>query len=100
MNAFTPKNLKLAGYETNPLEDKTLEDHYTVYSVEMSKMVALASEDLGLSSKIVDRTKNFFALGLLFWIYDRPTQPTKDWLAIKFAKKPEIFESNFRAMYA
>ena len=41
-----------------------------------------------ISSKIVDRTKNFFALGLLFWIYDRPTQPTKDWLAIKFAKKP------------
>ena len=100
MNAFTPKNLKLAGYETNPLEDKTLDDHYTVYSVEMSKMVALACEDLGLTPKLVDRTKNFFALGLLFWIYDRPTQPTKDWLAIKFAKKPELVEANVRAMDA
>jgi len=100
MNAFTPKNLKLAGYETNPLEDKTLDDHYTVYSVEMSKMVALACEDLGLTPKLVDRTKNFFALGLLFWIYDRPTQPTKDWLAIKFSKKPELVEANVRAMDA
>ena len=100
MNAFTPKNLKLAGYEKNPLEDKTLDDHYTVYSVEMSKMVALACEDLGLTPKLVDRTKNFFALGLLFWIYDRPTQPTKDWLAIKFSKKPELVEANVRAMDA
>ena len=44
--------------------------------------------------------KTFFALGLLFWIYDRPTQPTKDWLAVKFAKKPEIIEANIRAMDA
>ena len=59
-NAFSPKNLKLAGYETNPLEDKTLEDYYTVYSIEMGKMVSLACEDLNLPSKIVERTKNFF----------------------------------------
>ena len=99
-NAFTPKNLKLAGYETNPLEDKTLDDYYTLYTVEMSKMVALANEDLGLTPKIIDRTKNFFALGLLFWIYDRPMQSTKDWLGVKFAKKPEIVEANIRAMDA
>ena len=99
-NAFSPKNLKLAGYETNPLEDKTLDDYYTLYTVEMSKMVALANEDLGLSPKIIDRTKNFFALGLLFWIYDRPMQSTKDWLGVKFAKKPEIVEANIRAMDA
>ena len=99
-NAFSPKNLKLAGYETNPLEDKPLDDYYTLYTVEMSKMVALANEDLGLSPKIIDRTKNFFALGLLFWIYDRPMQSTKDWLGVKFAKKPEIVEANIRAMDA
>ena len=99
-NAFSPKNLKLAGYETNPLEDKTLDDYYTLYTVEMSKMVALANEDLGLTPKIIDRTKNFFALGLLFWIYDRPMQSTKDWLGVKFAKKPEIVEANIRAMDA
>lgn len=99
-NAFTPKNLKFAGYETNPLEDKTLDDYYTLYSVEMGKMVALANEDLGLPPKTIERTKNFFALGLLFWIYDRPMEQTQDWLKVKFAKKPEIIEANIRAMDA
>ena len=75
-NAFTPKNLKLAGYETNPLEDKTLDDYFTVYSIEMGKMVTLACEFLDLSAKIVDSSKNLYDLGLLFWIYDRPLQPT------------------------
>ena len=99
-NAFTLKNLKFAGYETNPLEDNTLDDYFTLYSVEMSKMVALANEGLEISSKIIDRTKNFFALGLLFWIYDRPLESTKKWLGVKFAKKPEIVEANIRALDA
>ena len=99
-NAFTPKNLKLAGYETNPLEDKTLDDYFTVYSIEMGKMVSLACEGLDLSSKIVDRSKNLYALGLLFWIYDRPLQPTKDWLEVKFGKKPELVEANIRSLEA
>ena len=99
-NAFTPKNLKLAGYETNPLEDKTLEDYFTVYAIEMGKMVSLACEGLDLSSKIVDRSKNLYALGLLYWIYDRPLQPTKDWLEVKFGKKPELVEANVRALDA
>ena len=99
-NAFTLKNLKFAGYETNPLEDKTLDDYYTLYSIEMSKMVSLANEDLEISSKIIDRTKNLFALGLLFWIYDRSMESTKKWLGVKFAKKPEIVEANIRAMDA
>ena len=99
-NAFTLKNLKFAGYETNPLEDNTLDDYFTLYSIEMSKMVALANEGLEISSKIIDRTKNFFALGLLFWIYDRPLESTKKWLGVKFAKKPEIVEANIRALDA
>ena len=99
-NAFTLKNLKFAGYETNPLEDKTLDDYYTLYSIEMGKMVSLANEDLEISSKIIDRTKNLFALGLLFWIYDRSMESTKKWLGVKFAKKPEIVEANIRAMNA
>ena len=97
---FTPKNLKLAGYETNPLEDKTLDDYFTVYSIEMGKMVTLACEGLDLSSKIVDRSKNLYALGLLFWIYDRPLQPTKDWLEVKFGKNPELVEANVRSLEA
>ena len=98
--AFNPRNLKLAGYESNPLEDKTLDDYYTVYSIDMSKMVAAACEDLDLAPKLVDRTKNFYALGLLFWMYDRPLKSTEDWLAKKFAKRPEIIESNTRALNA
>ena len=99
-NAFTPKNLKLAGYDSNPLEDKTLDDYFTVYAIEMGKMVSLACEGLDLSSKIVDRSKNLYALGLLFWIYDRPLQPTKDWLEVKFGKKPELVEANVRSLEA
>ncbi|MEA1881960.1 MAG: 2-oxoacid:acceptor oxidoreductase subunit alpha [Candidatus Marinimicrobia bacterium] len=99
-NAFSLRNLKLAGFESNPLEDGTLDDYYTVYFIEMSKIVSRACADMGLPPRTVDRTKNFFALGLLFWIYNRPTQPTKDWLAIKFGKRPELVEANIRAMDA
>ena len=98
--AFNPRNLKLAGYDSNPLEDKTLDDYFTVYSIDMSRMVSEACKDLDLSPKLVDRSKNFYALGLLFWIYDRPLKSTEDWLAKKFAKKPEIIESNVRALNA
>ncbi len=97
-NAFNRKNLTLAGYETNPLEDDSLEDYYQLYAVEMGKMVTNACADLGLPSKTVERTKNFFALGLLFWIYDRPLESTKKWLNIKFAKRPELVEANIRAL--
>ena len=84
--AFNPRNLKLAGYDSNPLEDKTLDDYFTVYSIDMSRMVSEACKDLDLSPKLVDRSKNFYALGLLFWMYDRPLKSTEDWLAKKFAK--------------
>ena len=86
-NAFTLKNLKFAGYETNPLEDKTLDDYYTLYSIEMGKMVSLANEDLEISSKIIDRTKNLFALGLLFWIYDRSIGINKKVVRCKICKE-------------
>ena len=98
--AFNPRNLKLAGYDSNPLEDNTLDDYFTVYSIDMSRMVSEACKDLDLSPKLVDRSKNFYALGLLFWMYDRPLKSTEDWLAKKFAKKPEIIESNVRALNA
>ena len=98
--AFNPRNLKLAGYDSNPLEDNTLDDYFTLYSIDMSRMVSEACKDLDLSPKLVDRSKNLYALGLLFWMYDRPLKSTEDWLAKKFAKKPEIIESNVRALNA
>lgn len=96
-NAFTAKNLKMAGWETNPLEDDTLAG-YTVYSIEMSKMVSIALEGSDLTSKEIARTKNMFALGVLFWMYNRPTEPTETWLRKKFAKIPTIAEANITAM--
>ena len=99
-NAFTPKNLKLAGYETDPTEDGTLEDYYQSHFIEMSKLVKNACEGIDLSPKLVERTKNLCALGVLFWIYDRPLEPTIDWLNSKFKNKPEIIKANTNALNA
>ncbi|MCH7731376.1 MAG: 2-oxoacid:acceptor oxidoreductase subunit alpha [Candidatus Marinimicrobia bacterium] len=98
--SFTRKNLTFAGYESNPLEDDSLEDSFKVFAIDMSKIVSEACVDMGLPSKTVERTKNFFALGLLFWIYDRPVESTKTWLRKKFAKRPELVEANIRALNA
>ncbi len=97
--SFSAKNLKLAGYTDNPLEDDSLKD-YTVYPIDMSRLVTHACEDMGLSLKMVERTKNMFALGLLYWMFNRPMEATIDWLKIKFAKKPDIVEANTRALNA
>ena len=98
--AFSKKNFTYAGFETNPLEDGSLDDYFNVYAIDMSKIVSEACADMKLTPKTVERTKNLFALGLLFWIYDRPLDPTKDWLEKKFAKRPELVEANVRAMNA
>ncbi|MDG2417676.1 MAG: 2-oxoacid:acceptor oxidoreductase subunit alpha [Saprospiraceae bacterium] len=99
-NAFTAKNLKLAGYESDPTEDGSLEDYYSAHFIEMSKLVTLACEGIDLSPKLVDRTKNLCALGVLFWIYDRPLEPTIDWLNKKFKSKPDIIDANVKALHA
>jgi len=96
---FTPRNLKMAGWESNPLENESLKQ-YTLYDLEISRLVANATLDMGLSNKIVERTKNFFGLGLLYWMYGRPLDPTIDWLEKKFKKKPELIEVNVRALKA
>ncbi len=99
-DAFTKKNLNFAGYETNPVEDGTLEDYFTVIPIEMNKMVTAACEHMELSSKLVLRTKNFFALGVLFYMYDRPLDATESWLKKKFAGKDSIIDANTVSMHA
>ncbi len=96
---FDKRNLELAGWEANPLEDDTLAE-YTVVSIDMILMVRKASEDLGLSSKVVARSTNMFALGLLYWVYDRPVENTIKFIETKFKSHPEIVEANKRALYA
>ena len=87
-----------AGYESNPLDDGTLDDYFTVFPIEMNKLVTAACEGLDLSPKLVARTKNFFALGVLYYMYDRPLEATEKWLEKKFAGKDSIIEANKRAM--
>ena len=99
-DSFTKKNLNFAGYESSPVEDGTLDDYFTVIPIEMNKLVTAACEGLDMSAKFVGRTKNFFALGVLYYMYDRPLEATEKWLEKKFAGKDTIIEANKRAMNA
>ena len=94
---FSKKNLKLAGYEENPLEDGTF-DNYRLIEVDMTKLVATALEDLDLSPKLKARSTNMFALGLLYWLYERDMDSSITFISKKFAKKPEIVEANVKAL--
>ena len=94
---FTNRNLKLAGYESNPLEDKTLENYRDI-QVDMTGLVAESLKELNLSLKIMARSTNMFALGLLYWLYERNIDSTIDFLNKKFEKKPEIIKANTKAL--
>lgn len=98
-DGFNDKNLKLAGYAQNPLKDESL-SRFRVYEVDISKLTALALQDMAISSKHVDRSKNFFALGMMYWMYNRPLETTIDWLKTKFKNKPDIQEANIRVLKA
>ncbi|MEW6277620.1 MAG: 2-oxoacid:acceptor oxidoreductase subunit alpha [Candidatus Eremiobacterota bacterium] len=99
-DTFVAKNLKKAGYDTNPLEDGSLAG-YQVVPVPLSNLNKEALADLKeLSNKEVERTKNFFALGLTYWMYDRPMEVTLKWIDQKFGSKPVIAEANRRALKA
>ena len=99
-NAFDQKNLDRAGYGTNPLDDAALAGRYRVHKVEISKLTKEALEDLPLGVKEKERSKNFFALGLVSWIYTRPMEPTVSWIRKRFAKNPDLVEANVRALKA
>ncbi|MEM7789214.1 MAG: 2-oxoacid:acceptor oxidoreductase subunit alpha, partial [Bacteroidota bacterium] len=96
-NAFNDRDLGLAGYEQNPLEDDTL-DGYERHDVELTRLTREALAETGLSNQEVDRAKNMFALGLSLWLYTRPVEPARDWIRQKFAAKPEIRDANLRAL--
>ena len=97
---FTPKNLKLAEFESDPLEDTEELRQYRVIKIDMTQMVYNALEDMELPSKIMARSTNMFALGLLYWLYDRDMQTSIDHFKVKFKSKPEIIEANTRALKA
>jgi 2-oxoglutarate/2-oxoacid ferredoxin oxidoreductase subunit alpha len=98
--AYEKRNLDKAGYASNPLDDPALAERYRLHKVDMSGLTHQAIADLKLDTKEKDRTKNFFALGLVSWIYTRPLEPTLDWITKKFAKSEAIAEANTRVLKA
>ncbi len=98
-DTFSSRNLKLAGYETNPVEDGSLAK-FQVFPVELTRLTRLALEETELTQKQKDLCKNFFALGMIFWLYNRPEDYTLEWINHKFAKKPEFIEANTLALKA
>ena len=93
---FTARNLSRAGYDANPLEDDSLEN-FNVHAIDLTTLTVEGVKDFGLTRKDASRAKNMFALGLLSWLYGRPTQPTIDFLESKFAKSPQIRDANITA---
>ena len=98
--AFTDRNLKKAGYDSNPLDDGSL-DSYIVVAIDISKLTLAAVDGKGLSNKEALRCKNMWALGLLCWMFGRERQPTIDWLNQRFGKKtPAVAAANIAALNA
>ena len=98
-DAFVDSNIQKAGYESNPMEDGSL-DKYRVLSVAVSKLTKEALKGFEISDKDKDRCKNMFALGLMYWMFDRPLDATVKWLNTKFANKPLIAEANIATLKA
>jgi 2-oxoglutarate ferredoxin oxidoreductase subunit alpha len=96
---FTSRNLQKVGYATNPLEDDSLADFH-VHAIALTSMTVNALEGFDISKKEAERAKNMFALGLLCWLYNRPTEGTIGFLEQKFAKNPQIAQANVAAFQA
>jgi 2-oxoglutarate ferredoxin oxidoreductase subunit alpha len=99
VDAFDERSLDKAGYTTNPLIDTSLAA-YTVYEVPMTSLTMEVGKLAGVKPREAERSKNFFALGLLSWLYSRPTEPTLEWITARFAKTPQVLDANTRAFKA
>src|SRR6266852_463515 len=98
-DAFAETDLRKAQMTSNPLEDHSL-DKFRLFSVELERLTKVALEHLGLDAKSVDRCKNFFALGMCYWLYNRSMDSTVRWIEDKFKNKPLLVEANKLAMKA
>jgi 2-oxoglutarate ferredoxin oxidoreductase subunit alpha len=98
-DAFDKKAIAQAGFAQNPLQDDSLED-YQLFKVPMTTLTRGAVDGLGLSQKVADRCRNFFAMGLVYWLYGRSLDPTLRFIEEKFGKKPDIVAANSRALKA
>ena len=98
-DSFEESDLRKAHVTVNPLEDNSL-DKFRVFPVELQRLTRAALQNLGLDAKSMDRCKNFFALGMCYWLYNRSMDPTVRWIDDKFSKKPLLAEANKLAMQA
>ena len=98
-DAFDENGLRKAGYATSPLDDGTLANS-TLHRVAISRLTREALTDTGLGAKDAERCKNFFALGMLYWLYGRPIDPTVRWIRDKFARRAELAEANEKVLRA
>jgi 2-oxoglutarate ferredoxin oxidoreductase subunit alpha len=99
-DAFTENNLKKAGYASNPLEDGSLQ-HYRVFKLPITTLNRAALRDeVSIPTKEIDRCKNFWSLGLMYWLYDRPLEPTERWIESKFKRNAEVAKANVTALKA
>jgi len=92
-DAFTPAALEKAGYSSNPLEDGTL-SNYRLLSVPVNTLTENTLKDSGLTKAQVLKCKNFYILGIMYWMYDLPVEPTSEWIKVKFKKTPELAKAN------
>ncbi|MEA2693133.1 MAG: 2-oxoglutarate/2-oxoacid ferredoxin oxidoreductase subunit alpha [Acidobacteriota bacterium] len=99
LDEFNQRNLTKAGYTKNPLEDHSL-DKYRVFQAQIGTMNRRALEGSGLDNKSQERCKNFFALGMVYWLFSRPLEPTIEYLKKTFAKKPELADANIKTLKA
>ncbi|MCL4434902.1 MAG: 2-oxoacid:acceptor oxidoreductase subunit alpha [Actinobacteria bacterium] len=98
-DSFDERSLGKAGYGSNPLDDGTVKP-YRVYEIPMTKLTLEACKSVGVKPRDAERSKNFFALGLLSWMYTRPVQPTIDWIEERFASNEMVKEANLRSYKA
>ena len=96
---FTPKNIQKAGYEEDPIAEDHLED-YNIIAAPITTLTKEALKDMGLDMKTVLRSKNMFALGMIYWLFNRPLKYTKEFFQQKFKRKPEIIEANEKVLKA
>jgi 2-oxoglutarate/2-oxoacid ferredoxin oxidoreductase subunit alpha len=99
LDAFKETDLRKAQMTTNPLEDHSL-DGYRLFAVELTRLTRTALQQLGLDAKSMDRCKNFFALGMCYWLYNRSMEATVRWIDDKFKSKPQLAEANKLALKA
>ncbi|MGH9573673.1 MAG: 2-oxoacid:acceptor oxidoreductase subunit alpha [Candidatus Acidiferrales bacterium] len=99
LNDFGETDLRKAQMTSNPIDDHSL-DGYRLFPVELTRLTRAALRELGLDAKSMDRCKNFFALGMCYWLYNRSMTPTLHWIENKFGKKPELVRANHLAMQA